>query len=251
MTETTVGQAPPVEEERTYFDNSGLNYVQFMKTVRRHFNVKSYFEVGTFSGGSLADVTCDTVSVDPKFKLDRDVIGDKQALMMFQMTSDDFFGKYDLSALLGGPVDMAFLDGLHIYEYLFRDFINTERHMKPNGVVFLHDCLPRTFGITARRQGEAKGRGWTGDVWKVVAILKKYRPDLQVHLLNCPPTGLVMISNMDPTSTVLEDRYYEITREFAESDNDEKLFTEYFDSVDALDSLKYRDFSELTKLIWI
>jgi hypothetical protein len=40
--------------------------------------------------------------------------------------------------------------------------------------------------------------------------LKQYRPDLRVHALDCPPTGLVLVSRLDPESTVLGEAYYDI-----------------------------------------
>ncbi len=32
---------------------------------------------------------------------------------------------------------------------------------------------------------------WTGDVWKLIPILQRYRPDLQLTLFDAPPSGLV------------------------------------------------------------
>jgi hypothetical protein len=51
------------------------------------------------------------------------------------------------------------------------------------------------------------GSHWTGDVWKLYPILTEFRPDLEITILDCPPTGLVMIRNMDAKSTVLRDNY--------------------------------------------
>jgi hypothetical protein len=44
--------------------------------------------------------------------------------------------------------------------------------------------------------------------------LQKYRPELQVVTLDCHPTGLVLCSNLDPSSTVLSNHYHQIVREF-------------------------------------
>ena len=47
---------------------------------------------------------------------------------IYELTSDEFFARYDLSELLGGPVELAFIDGLHLFEQVLRDFVNLERH---------------------------------------------------------------------------------------------------------------------------
>ncbi len=59
---------------------------------------------------------------------------------------------------------------------------------------------------------------WAGDVWRLLPILKKYRPDLRVRFLDCPPTGLVAVTNLDPQSAVLGHLYYPILDEFSSLD---------------------------------
>jgi len=76
----------------------------------------------------------------------------RSRLGLYQMPSDAFFAHYSPTALVGTPIEMAFLDGLHRCEYLLRDFINTERHCKPNSIVALHDCLPVEAAITGRME---------------------------------------------------------------------------------------------------
>jgi hypothetical protein len=72
--------------------------------------------------------------------------------------------------------------------------------------------LPFNNAITGRVQTPG---AWTGDVWKVLPILKKFRPDLKVALFDCPPTGLVACTNLDPNSTVLTEAYDQIIAEFS------------------------------------
>lgn len=55
---------------------------------------------------------------------------------------------------------------------------------------------------------------WTGDVWRVIGALKKYRPDLRIRTIAAAPTGLCVVRGLDPGSRVLADRYDAIVGEF-------------------------------------
>ncbi len=214
--------------------HEGAFYVDFLAHAARVLGAERYLEIGTQTGRSLAAVPCDAVSIDPEFKLRFPVAAGKRACLLHQMTSDAYFRRHDPKAALGGTLDLAFLDGMHRFEFLLRDFINVERHMRPNSVVFMHDCLPMTLDMTRRQfvgSTHPDFRGyWTGDVWKVVPILKRLRPDLRVTLLDCPPTGLVMITDLDPTSTVLDKAYSDIVAEFARIPFEEEALEAFYDA---------------------
>lgn len=202
------------------YEHKGTDYRQVLSWLHSYLSPKSYLEIGSFSGGSLALAKCPTIAIDPEFKIAEDVIGTKPELMLFQVGSDTFFANKDPKALFGRTIDLAFLDGMHLFEFLLRDFINTERHCTANSIIALHDCLPLTGRMAARfaspePQPNARfSDWWTGDVWKVVAILKQYRPDLKILCLNAPPTGLVICTNLSPESTVLKDRYFSLVDEW-------------------------------------
>lgn len=208
-----------------FFINQGRSYIEFIADYVNQTNAGSYFEIGSNLGNSLLPIAAKTVAVDPQFKIEQNVIGRKRVCMFFQMNSDDFFAEYKLSDLFQGPLDVAFLDGMHQYEYLLRDFMNTEKHSSRNSTIILHDCLPTRMGMTTRHQ---KDRWWTGDVWKVVPILQKYRPDLKLAILDCRPTGLVLISNLDPQQTTLDENYHRIVEEYAPGEADEAALRTFF-----------------------
>lgn len=191
-------------------------YIDVLERLHRSLRPKSYLEIGTLSGTSLRLARCASIAIDPRFALDKDVLADKPSCQFFQMTSDEFFAQHSPTTLLGRPVDMAFLDGMHYAEFLLRDFINTERHARRNSLIVLHDCVPANIEMTTRQL--IPGAAWTGDVWKVVPMLKKYRPELVLHALNAPPTGLIVCTNLNPGSRILEDRYFAILEEFSAMD---------------------------------
>lgn len=202
----------------------GDYYISVLKRLSQIRAVKRYLEIGVCTGESFAQIVAErAVGVDPGFRLSHNVAAGKTEVRLFQMPSDAFFAEVDVTEVLGGPLDFAFLDGMHQFEYLLRDFYNTERVASPRGLIALHDCLPLAEPMLLRDSQEAVRLSretpyngwWTGDVWKVVAILAKYRPDLRIVCVDAPPTGLVFVSNLDPGSDSLRRDYCRIVDEFA------------------------------------
>lgn len=183
-------------------------YYGLLRRAHEVLAPQRYLEIGVHKGHSLALAGPQTrvVGVDPEPMVAD--LGDNAVVV--SATSDDFFADADLLGLLGGPIDLAFVDGLHLYEQALRDVANVERHSSPTGVILIHDCLPIDAATSAREQ---TGMVWSGDVWKVVVALRRYRPDLSVTTVDVEPTGLAVVSGLDPYNTVLFDRYDEIVDE--------------------------------------
>ncbi len=68
--------------------------------------------------------------------------------------------------------------------------------------------------MAERDRQKAKTRAWTGDVWKIVPLLKEHRPDLKFQLFDVAPTGLVVVSNLDPENRALSDNYDAIIKTY-------------------------------------
>jgi len=47
-----------------------------------------------------------------------------------------------------------------------------------------------------------------------VVLLRKYRPDLAIHTIATPPTGLCMVRGLDPASRFLQENLERICAEF-------------------------------------
>jgi hypothetical protein len=108
---------------------------------------------------------------------------------------------------------------MHWCEFLLRDFINTEKHCHESSVIVLHDCLPveapiadRIFCERENIRPHRKG-WWTGDVWRTALALKRFRPELTITAIDARPTGLVIVSGLQPENAVLLNRYDEIERD--------------------------------------
>jgi hypothetical protein len=185
----------------------GEHYFKVLARVHAHVRPATYLEVGVSRGESLQLVGPGTLAlgIDPEPRVGFTLAPNQK---VFAQTSDAFFARPDVPALLGGkPLDMAFIDGMHHFEYALRDFVNIEPLCRPDSLIFIHDCYP----IDARSAERDQTTGfWSGDIWRVIVLLKKYRPDLKIHTIGAPPTGLGLITRLDPTSTVLRSRLPEL-----------------------------------------
>ena len=214
--------------------HTGPSYRAYILELLKRKSARSYLEVGVRDGGTLALVECPSIGVDPHYVVDRNIIGTKKKLFLFQLTSDEFFREYDPRMLLGSPIDVVFLDGLHQFEYLLRDFMNSEVVCHRDSLIMLDDCLPNNVEMTERsfdpdaRENREIAHWWTGDVWKVVPILRKYRPDLHLVAADTEPTGNICITNLDPGSRVLRDNYYRIIAEFMKISLDDATLEAFY-----------------------
>jgi hypothetical protein len=165
------------------------------------------------------------IGIDPAFELEHSLAADSQ---LFRTTSDEFFEANDVRGIFGGlPVDLAFIDGMHHFEFALRDFMHLETYAGPDSTILVHDCYPIDEQTATRERTTTK---WSGDIWKLVLCLKEYRPDLQVSVVDVRPTGLGVIRRLDGTSTTLADKYEEICERYVplsysvlDSDKDHKL----------------------------
>ncbi len=227
-------------------DLPGELYIPCLSRIHAKTKPHTYLEIGTLFGQTLALSRCRSVAVDPAFRISEPIPGAMPSLFLFQGTSDEFFENIDPKAVLGGPIDLAYLDGMHLFEFLLRDFMNTEHHCHSGSMVILHDCMPLDLEMTRRNMEEVTSRPnarypgwWTGDVWKTADILMRHRPDLDIIALDAPPTGLIIIRNLDPESKVLKLRYQAIIDSYS-NDSDTSVLTEYFEKLNVVQHINCR-----------
>lgn len=163
---------------------------------------RTYLEIGVNEGSSLALSRTKSIGVDPDFVVRRPLRCD---LDLVRAKSNEFFARPEALAHFDGvPVDLAFIDGMHLSEFALRDFINVERHLAAGGVAVFDDVLPRN-GLEAARVRRTSA--WAGDVYKAVEVIARRRPDLAVVLINTWPTGTAIVVGADPASTVLDQAF--------------------------------------------
>lgn len=232
-------------DENCVPDHAGESYRLVLSRVHQDFSPATYLEIGTLNGETLALSQSASIAIDPKFQISTEVIGHKSMCLFFQKPSDDFFRDHDPAALIGKPIDFSFLDGMHRCEFLLRDFMNAERNASADGIIALHDCIPVEIPMTDRTQNGTppvaphRGGWWTGDVWRTLLALKRHRPDLKILSLDAAPTGLVLISRLDPSSTILTGRYDAIVEEMMAMDLEELTIAGFFREIDLVSTKEY------------
>jgi hypothetical protein len=189
----------------------GEGYFQLLRRIHDLLKPRTYLEIGVAAGDSLRQVKAPTlaIGVDPEPQLTAPLEPNQR---VFAETSDAFFAGHDVRAELGGqPLDLAFIDGMHHFEFALRDFANVERLCTPRSTILIHDTYPLDRATAERDRQRVF---WSGDIWRLVLLLKKYRPELAVHTVAAAPTGLTMVRNLDPGSRLIFERHDELCREF-------------------------------------
>ena len=193
----------------------GVNRIRSVQKALAMRSNPVYLEIGVSRGQAFQRIRADVkFAVDPAFRLTertRELADAKGRVVQYFETTSDAFFETEKTLLAQHPVDVALIDGLHTYEQVVRDVENTVRHLKDDGVVFLHDCNP-PFELAGRRadswdefmaqqSGPLKIGIWNGDVWKAIVELRSTRPDLLIGVLKCDQ-GVGFVRKGSPESTL-------------------------------------------------
>jgi len=168
-------------------------YFHLLADLHRRLRPARYLEIGVNEGHSLALSlpTTRLVGVDPEPRVGN---LDHPDWTVVPTTSKDFFAYHDVTGLLGGLVDLAFVDGLHHFEVALADVLAIERYAHPGTVVLVHDVVPIDAPTSTRDRATLV---WSGDVWKAVVLLRRYRPNLTITTLDVAPTGMALITGFE------------------------------------------------------
>ena len=139
---------------KDYFRWDIINYL-----IKKN-NYLSYLEIG-----------CDDNVLFTKIKIKNKIGVDPVSGGNIRKTSDDFFKTNERK------FDIIFIDGLHHYEQVKKDVLNSINFLNENGVVLLHDCMPDSMSKQAVPRYKMQ---WNGDVWKAIVDLRQ-RDDLEIH----------------------------------------------------------------------
>ncbi|QGZ96533.1 class I SAM-dependent methyltransferase [Terricaulis silvestris] len=185
-----------------------MNYLDALKQIHAAVRPDFYVEIGCLAGASLELADCPRLGIDPEPKITGALT---QPTRLYRQTSDAFFARSDVDAIFGQKPDLAFIDGMHLAEFALRDFINLETHAAPHSLIVIDDVAP---GDILWAERERQSQAWTGDVYRMIPILREYRPDLEIAVFDATildfDKGIAVIGNLDPGNIVLRDAYAEI-----------------------------------------
>jgi hypothetical protein len=181
---------------------------RFLRDLHTLIQPQTYLEIGVQRGHSLAMAGANTFAyaIDPNPIIEVPIAARHQ---LYAETSDEFFANWPTATndRLQPPhpaLGLAFIDGMHLAEFALRDFIGVEQMMGRSGVVVFDDVLPYDPAIAGR---EPLPGDWTGDVWKIYEILRYFRPDLTLILVDVNPTGALAVVGLDPDNRTLSESY--------------------------------------------
>jgi hypothetical protein len=176
------------------------SYLDVLAECHVELAPRLYLEIGVRRGDSLALATGPAIGVDPRPELARPL---PETVMVFAETSDHFF-EISAARAISDPIDLAFIDGLHHFEFALRDFMAVERRAHPTTLVVIDDIFPNH---PAQAERERRTAHWSGDVWKLMDVLVKRRPDLVILPLDAAPAGVLLVTALDPDNRVLWHQY--------------------------------------------
>ena len=141
-------------------------------------NYSDYLEIG-----------CDKDQLFSKVNIKNKIGVDPSNGGNVRKTSNDFFS--DNREFF----DIVFIDGLHEYDQVKKDIINSLKFLNENGVVLVHDCMPDSLGKQAVPRYKMQ---WNGDVWKAIVDL---RQDENLEIFTCSiDQGIGIIKKKKNTS---------------------------------------------------
>ena len=134
--------------------NNYPSRIQIIQNIIDLKNYKTYLEIG-----------CDKDENFSQIRVNKKIGVDPQRGGTHRMTSDIYFEKNK------DRFDIIFLDGLHTYEQTIKDIKNSIKYLNEDGVILIHDCLPKKIWnqIVPRLYGH-----WNGDVWKAIVEARTF-----------------------------------------------------------------------------
>jgi len=144
---------------------------QIIQQIINRKSYKRYLEIG-----------CDQNQLFSKIKIKIKIGVDPVSGGNIRETSDNFFKKNNIK------FDIIFIDGLHEYDQVKKDINNSLLFLNDDGVIFLHDCMPRDFFYQAVPRSRS---AWNGNVWKNI-VESRTKPEIDTYVIHADQ-GIGMI----------------------------------------------------------
>ena len=166
--------------------NFPANYsrVELIDYLIKKNNYSDYLEIG-----------CDKDQLFSKVNIKNKTGVDPVSGGNIRQTSDQFFLENKKK------FDIIFIDGLHIYQQVKNDILNSIDCLNDKGVILVHDCLPDSLSKQAVPRYRMQ---WNGDVWKAIVDLRQNK-DLNIYTCEIDQ-GVGIIKKIKNTSILKIDK---------------------------------------------
>ena len=129
--------------------------INILNKISNKISAKKYLEIGCDRNIVFNSVNCEyKVGVDP-------LIGGT-----VRDTSDNFFKNNK------EKFDLIFIDGLHTFDQISKDFKNSFKFLNTGGYIVMHDLIPRNW---LEEHVPRISKDWCGDVWKISFLLNNIK----------------------------------------------------------------------------
>ena len=146
-----------------------MTRTQIINALIKKNNYKNYLEIGV---NTPAQPGYNWIGINAELKHGVDPNVDTT----YRMTSDEFFENH-----ISQKYDIVFVDGLHLFEQVYKDITNSLDNLNEGGTIVVHDCNPITE-ITQKRVRESDS--WHGDVWKSILKLRLENTNLEIDTVD-------------------------------------------------------------------
>lgn len=199
---TDVSVASGTDEQEQV--QGSMPYLDLLALIHKERQPQHYLEIGVRNGHSLELAQCPAIGIDPAPAIKTTKRPDAELVLL---TSDEFFAGPRRE--LCSNCDLIFIDGMHLFEFALRDFMNAERYATADTIIIIDDIFP-THPAQANRTRCTKT--WMGDVWKLHQCLQKLRPDLILLPVDTAPSGLLIVAGLDPANRALWEQYNQLVK---------------------------------------
>ena len=120
--------------------------------------------INKYKYSDYLEIGCDQDQLFSKVRIKNKTGVDPISGGNIRKTSDQFFRENK------NKFDIIFIDGLHTYNQVKKDILNSINCLKDEGIVLVHDCMPDSLS----KQAVPRYRmSWNGDVWKAIVDLRQ------------------------------------------------------------------------------
>ena len=159
-----------------------------LNALAKQTGAQRYLEIGVSRGDTFRDIEIPyRTAVDPAFLFKTDKLASPSTRFVSK-TSDEFFSTEPFLP----AYDLVFIDGLHQFEQVLRDFSNSLLRMHPRSIMLIDDTLPNDVYsalpdfarcMSFRKAAAIEEGSWHGDVFKIVFYIHDFWPGLSYRTI--------------------------------------------------------------------